>query len=433
MEDKATQKSRDLKKHFTDRTLLALKPQSKEYTVWDDDEARPGFGVRVSPKGMRTFFLAARYPGSRSSGRRRLGRYPRLPLAAARRKADEWLELIAKGIDPEAEIRRQLEDAERAKRSEKLKTENSVPARAEEYLGRRNVKEQRQYGETARILRRELVKPWQDRLLNDISRRDVIDLIEGIDSRGSPAMARNTLTVAKLFFEWAEDKEYVTASPAAGIRSDKLLGEKKPRRRLLSDDEIRAFWKATARLGYPYQPLYRLLLLTGVRLREGAEAQWSEFQFDERRWLIPPDRFKSEAVHIVPLTAPVVELINALPAFGEADRYLFSTTSGRLPVSGFSKAKAKVDILMAEELSEAPAPWVIHDLRRVVRSKLASLKIPDTVAEMVLGHGKRGLQRTYDLHQYEPELREALELWASKLRDITEPPPKNVVKMKARA
>jgi integrase len=245
-------------------------------------------------------------------------------------------------------------------------------------------------------------------------------------------MARNVLTAAKVFFEWAEDKEYVPASPAAGIRPDKLLGEKKPRQRLLSDDEIRAYWKATARLSYPYQPLYRLLLLTGVRLREAAEAQWSEFDLDERRWLIPPERFKSDAVHIAPLTEPVVELIQALPTFGESDRYMFSTKEGRIPVSGFSKAKAQLDKLMAEELGEAPAPWVVHDLRRVVRSKLASMKVSDTIAEMVLGHGKRGLQRTYDLHQYEAEMREALELWANKLRDITEPPPKNVVKMNKR-
>jgi hypothetical protein len=280
MENKVAQiRSKDLKKHFTDKTLKALHSQSTEYTVWDDDEARPGFGCRVSPKGVRTFILAARYPGSSSSGRRRLGRYPRIWLANARKKADEWLELIDKGIDPEVEVRRRLEEAERANRSKKLKTENSVPARAEEYLGKRNVKERRQFAETARILRREVVRPWEDRLLNDISRRDVIDLIEAIDSRGSPAMARNTLTVAKLFFEWAEDKEYITASPAAGIRPNKLLGEKKPRQRLLSDDEIRAFWKATGQLGYPYQPLYRLLMLTGVRLREGAEARWSDGSF----------------------------------------------------------------------------------------------------------------------------------------------------------
>ena len=74
--------------------------------------------------------------------------------------------------------------------------------------------------------------------------------------------------------------------------------------------------------------------------------------------------------------------------------------------------------------------WVVHDLRRVVRSKLASLKVSDTIAELVIGHGKKGLQRVYDQHSYEAEIREALELWAARLRDIVTPPPENVVKLK---
>ena len=73
--------------------------------------------------------------------------------------------------------------------------------------------------------------------------------------------------------------------------------------------------------------------------------------------------------------------------------------------------------------------WVMHDLRRVVRSKLASLKVSDTIAELVIGHGKKGLQRVYDQHSYEAEIREALELWAARLRDIVTPPPKNVVRL----
>jgi hypothetical protein len=66
----------------------------------------------------------------------------------------------------------------------------------------------------------------------------------------------------------------------------------------------------------------------------------------------------------------------------------------------------------------------------VVRSKLAALKIADPIAEMVLGHGKRGLDRVYNLYAHEPELREALELWAAKLRDITTEPPPNITHIK---
>jgi hypothetical protein len=79
-------------------------------------------------------------------------------------------------------------------------------------------------------------------------------------------------------------------------------------------------------------------------------------------------------------------------------------------------------------------PFVIHDLRRVVRSHLSALDIPDHIAEMVLGHGRRGLQRVYDQHKYATQLREALERWATRLHAIVTPPPApmtdNVVPMK---
>jgi hypothetical protein len=60
------------------------------------------------------------------------------------------------------------------------------------------------------------------------------------------------------------------------------------------------------------------------------------------------------------------------------------------------------------------------------------LRVPDMVAEMVIGHGRKGLQRVYDQHRYVDEMREALELWAARLRDIVTPPPENGVRMRER-
>jgi integrase len=381
---------------------------------------------------VRTFILVARYPGSPHPARRRLGRYPLLPLSEARKKAQAWLELIQKGIDPEDEERSRQAELEKAKKAEQLKQANSLPARIDEFLSQRHVKVQRQIAERTRILTKELADPWSDRLLHDITRRDVKDRITEIADRGSPAMARNVLTAAKVFFEWAVDEEYLDASPAAGISPKKLIGERVVRDRVLQDDELVAFWRATDGMGYPFGPLFRLLLLSGARLNEIGGAHWGEIDFEKEILTIPPERFKSKVPHIIPLSGWALAILNSLPRFEEGD-YLFSFKAGKSPIGNVGRGKEQLDELVAKELGKAPkSPFTLHDLRRTVRTRMSALKVEHRIAELVIGHGKRGLDRVYDQHQYLPEMRAALELWAGKIRDLTEPPPPNVVKIKGR-
>ena len=207
-----------------------------------------------------------------------------------------------------------------------------------------------------------------------------------------------------------------------------LIGAKQPRQRVLSDVELASLWRASETVGYPYGPLYKLLLLTGARKNEVAGMKWSELDLTKRVWTVPPERFKSNASHLVPLTDQAVEIIKHIPRFTEGD-HLFSTTYGKKPISGFSKGKARVDKLIKEDIGKSP-PWVIHDIRRTVRTRLASLRVSDLVAEMVIGHGRKGIQRVYDQHTYEDEMRDALKLWTSRLRSIVTPPPENVVRLR---
>ena len=88
------------KHRLTDRKLSALKAGATRYEVMDTDV--PGFGVRVSETGQRTFILIHRYPGSRNPTRRALGEYPAISLEKARRRARDWRDLIEKGVDPKA-------------------------------------------------------------------------------------------------------------------------------------------------------------------------------------------------------------------------------------------------------------------------------------------------------------------------------------------
>ena len=302
----------------------------------------------------------------------------------------------------------------------------------EEYA-KRVLPKQRRGHIVAHELRTFFVKEWGERSVTSIERRDVTDAIKAIVDRGAMYQAHNLLGHLRALFNWAiATEDYgLEHSPCDRIKPKALIGERKPRQRVLSDAELVAFWGATEGMGYPYGPLFRLLLLTGCRKSEIGGARWREIDEGKKLLAIPPDRFKSDAQHLVPLTEAAWAIVEALPRFTKGD-YLFSSTFGASPVSGFAGAKERLDGLMAKELGELE-PFRLHDLRRTVRTRLASLRVADAVAELVIGHGKKGLQRVYDQHRYEPEMREALELWAGRLRDITEVPPANVLKLKTRA
>jgi integrase len=178
--------------------------------------------------------------------------------------------------------------------------------------------------------------------------------------------------------------------------------------------------------------MFRLLALTGQRKSEVGEASWPEFDLHKALWVIPAERMKADAPHVVPLTDEAIEILKGLPKF-EQGQFLFSTTFGKIPVSGFSKAKNRMDGLMREALRAVAMErgedagkvklenWRLHDVRRTVRTQLSSLPVTDLVRELVIAHAKPGLHRVYDQYAYLDEKRRALELWAQRLWNIVEP------------
>jgi integrase len=140
---------------------------------------------------------------------------------------------------------------------------------------------------TAREIRKEFVALWGSRPVADITRSDVTAFLKA-KKRSAPGQARNLLGHLKCLFAWAiNDGSYgLTGSPCHEIKAKLTIGAKRSGDRVLTDDELRAFWRATGRMRYPYGPLYRLLLLGGVRLNEAADASWPEFDFVTRRWTI---------------------------------------------------------------------------------------------------------------------------------------------------
>jgi integrase len=425
------------KRALSDRTLKSLKPAKAGQRYEIADAVMPGLVIRVTDRGTKTFALVARYPGSSNPTRRALGEYGPLGLAEARDKARHWHALIARGIDPAAE-------EERARTAELRQQQHTFTNVAEDFI-REKLSTERRGIDAERTIRGELLPAWGKRPIDEISPLDVLAVIRPIKER-APYQAHATLSLCKRLFSWAVDAHVygLMASPCDRLKPAKVIGQRKPRQRMLSDDEVRALWRAAGRMGYPYGGIARMLLLTGQRHHEVSGAPWSEIDLAKSAWTIDPVRFKSDAEHCVPLTGDVLALLDEMPRF-KSGTHIFTTTFGVRPTRINASHKTELDArmlrtlrAMARRRGDNPKqvelrPWVIHDLRRVVRSHLAALRVPDHIAEMVIGHGRKGIQRVYDQHRYESEMREALTLWAGRLRTIVEPAPANVLPLRTRA
>jgi integrase len=379
-----------MKKKLTDPGVRALAPSDKRYIVADTNV--PGLAVRVFPSGHKTYVLGARFPGSDHYKRRELGRVGAMTLAAARDKARDWLAKIQEGEDPKA-IERKAEA-------------NTFASVAESYIAR-HVKGKRRAHIMEREIRRELIPILGKCPIDQITRRELIALIEAIKDRGTTgAYARNIYIYLSSLFNWAVARDIVEISPCDRIQPKMLFGEKRVRERVLTNDEIRAIWNA--KVDYPLQHFVRWLLLTGTRHNEALGARWREFTPDW--WTIPAERFKSNATHRIPLTDDMRALLNSLPRWNYGD-CLFTMT-GEFPYGGSSCGKRRLDKV------SGVTNYVYHDIRRTVRTRLSALRVPYEIAELAIGHSKRGLARVYDQHQYETELREAFTAWNKLLMEI---------------
>jgi Phage integrase central domain/Arm DNA-binding domain len=273
---------------ITDRTLKALRPAPKgsRLEIWDIRE--PGFGVRVSDRedadprrrgkaGKITFVLYGRFTTGAPPTRRVIGDYPGVSLEQARDTAGRWKSLVGKGVDPSI-----VEAGARAEaaRVEALRNQANFGAIAETWLLDK-VRKERRGKPVERVFRATFVTAWGERAITDITPRDVLAIINA-KKRKAPEVARALLTMISRFFNWAIDQQVygITSSPCDRLKATKLIGERTPRTRRLSDIELLAFWRATRRSDCPVCAAYRTLLLTALRLNEAVEMSWSEFADD---------------------------------------------------------------------------------------------------------------------------------------------------------
>lgn len=421
-----------MQKTLTDALLKAAKPP-KSGRLEIADLRCVGLVFRVTSNGARSWSFRFRDPESAKPTRFTIGRYPDVTLSAARTRADELRADVSAGRNPVLIKRQTRVDA----------PTKTFRALSQRYLEEHARRKKRSYARDESNLRLHVLPKWGSRSYLGITRGDVIELVEGIVTAGTPIVANRVQSLISTIFSFAID---------AGLRPDnpctrlKKRGSERAKDRVLSDNEIRWFWSATGMPPLGTRPGLglRLALLTGCRVSEVAGIRRDELSYledpDKTEWLIPPERVKQRKEkrgaprsHLVPLSGEARSIVLDLISLIEVDQQcLIPNRAGTEPIAGHALTNAMTTI---GERSDAPASWkanrpTAHDLRRTCETRLSSLGVPKEDRDAVLNHVQSDVgSKHYDRYDRAREKRIAIGKWSTALLNIVSGRTANVVPM----
>src|SRR3569833_307029 len=405
---------------LSDAKLRNIRPTGERRELPDRD----GLVLRVSQRGVMTWAAYFRVRGASAdngsrveklAGKKRrvtIGAYPEVSLSEARTAAASIARAARAGVDPSAAV----------------VVVSHAPTVGDlfERYGAEHLDRHLKSGRAVRLLLERHVLPnWRSKALATLRRSDLASLLEGVRPqrkielkpearrpgeviRGGSGAVAEVRPRVRAMFQFGVEVELIPENPFAGVRSR----EHAPRRdRVLTMSEIAALCFVCERLDHLWAAYFRLLMLTGNRRAEWAEARIDWLAEQSQRLEIPAAYYKTGKPQVVPLSTQAIKVLNSLPR-PTAGPYLLSFTGGLRPLSGFSKAKARLD----ESFPDTPlAPWVVHDIRRSVATHMERIGVAPHVIELCLGHALRGVAATYRHYAYLPEKSEALQRWADEL------------------
>jgi integrase len=373
---------------FNKIKLAALKvPAGKDERLeWDD--SLPGFGVRIRSGGSHTWVIQYRVAGRQR--RESLGNVRRVELAAARRIARQRFAQVELGIDPKAQDKPQVT----------LGKASALYIAAKEPTWRPS---------TSKQVRRNLLvygRPLHDFALADVTRADVAARLTALTGQRGVIAGQKLRAHLAALFSWCVAEGIAESNPVVGTHDP--AADRPSRDRVLSDSELAAVWNACQ--DDEFGRIVRLLILTGARREEIGGLRWDEIS-DEGVLTIPGSRTKNHATLTLPLPKMALDILHSI----ERRETPFVFGNGVRGFVGWSYNKKALETRLPRSMPR----FTLHDLRRTTRTGLGRLGVPPHVAELVIGHTKKGLLAVYDRHTYRREVGDALKLWASHVGGLT--------------
>lgn len=379
-------------KRLTETTIKALKPSDKRVDYFDTKDWK--FAVRVFPSGAKTFFVFYRHHGRMR--RYSIGSANLLKVDEARKQAKRVLAQVELGRDPASE-------------KQEVKMAESFAELADAYLEQHAKRKKRSWREDERVINNELLPAWRNKKAKDIRPVDVSTLLERIVARGAPIMANRTLEIVRKMFGWGYKKSLVDSNPCA--RLDKP-SEEHIRERVLNDDEIRPIWRAIDGDSWVAEIL-RLTLMLGQRPGEVANMRWEDINLEKRTWTIGGADYKNKRPHVVPLSEMALRKLKEIKESYGGSLWVFpSPHASKGPVVNYDKCMAR--LRKTADIDH----WTAHDLRTTATTKMAEIGVPSFEVDRVLGHKLPGVIKHYNMYDYFPQKKRALDKWADELERI---------------
>lgn len=395
---------RQRRKVLTDKMAAALPRKRKRY-ILADPELR-GHYVRVPPQGPCVFAAVARYSGTQVWAT--LGTADVLKIDEARDKAREAIKRIKAGLS--------------AFEPPPVQPDTVADVAATWLKRHVEAKGLRTGDEMRRVFEYYVLPHWRDHAFASIRRSDIAVLLDSIEDKHGAWVADSVLAVLRAMASWfATRHDDYTPPFVRGMK--RVAAHDRKRSRILSDDELRAVWKAAEADEGPFGAFVRVLLLTSQRREKCATMKWSSVS-EDGTWTIPTEAREKGNPGSLKLPPLAMAIINAQPHLAGSP-FVFTGRHNKA-FAGFSRRhdafKARCGV----------ANWSLHDLRRTARSLMARAGVPTEHAERVLGHARGVIEETYNVHSYGPEKAAALAKLAALIETIVRGEPGNVVPMPMR-
>jgi integrase len=397
--------------HFTDRTLKALKPPPRPQQLDYFDDSLPGFGLRVSYNGRKSWIALYRCNGVK--GRLTLGRFDVLPLVDAREKARAALKAAAGGEDPALQKGRDREAPTFRQLSDRYIEEYAKPRK-------------RTWQKDRRLLDCNLIPALGRKRAHLITRADLRAELSKVKARPAPVEANRTFEVVRRLFNWAIEEEILTDNPAFKLPKP---AEEAPRERTLTADELQALWAALGAASPVVHGVFRIMLLSVQRRNEVSRMRWADLDRREGWWNIPADLTKTKRPYRVPLTRPMLDIVGEMEALSLDPVWVFPRAEGNGPVPETNVTRPFRRLIKDTGI----AHFMPHDLLHTATSHMTAMGISQFDVGKVRHHTSRDSKTStsrYDHYAYDREKRRALDLWNARLLDIVAGgPASNVVEL----